>query len=106
LSPEGTITFRNAAVDAGVAAPPREYRAAWFLFDNTTGESRATGETTGQTTSIAAPAQTTGSVAADGFVRVDISAIATDHPTWATPVRAYFKRGDAGWKLVGLERMD
>jgi hypothetical protein len=44
--------------------------------------------------------------AAEGsFVRVDIKATAPAHPAWASPVRAFFRRTGAGWKLVGFERL-
>ena len=39
------------------------------------------------------------------FVRVDLTADEPAHPSWARPVRAYFKREGAGWKLVGFERL-
>jgi hypothetical protein len=27
------------------------------------------------------------------------------YPTWKVPVRAYFRRDGANWKLVGFERL-
>ena len=27
------------------------------------------------------------------------------HPSWTTPVQAYFQRTGTGWKLVGFERL-
>ena len=50
------LTFDNAAVAAHVAQPPATYRAVWLQFDNSTGETRPIGETTSNTTTIAAPA--------------------------------------------------
>jgi hypothetical protein len=39
------------------------------------------------------------------FVRADISATGGTHASWVSPVRAYFRRGPNGWKLVGFDRM-
>ena len=36
LDASGALTFRNAAVAAGVAKPPASYEIAWFTFDNAT----------------------------------------------------------------------
>ena len=102
LSPEGALTFANAAVDAKVAAAPPSYAIEWARFDNATGASTPIGQRTVVTVPrAAAPAglpTETGS-----YVRVRISAV--DGPrAWATPVAAYLRRAANGWTLVGLER--
>ncbi len=38
LAADGTLTFDNAAVTAGVAPPPSRYELTWSKFDNTTAE--------------------------------------------------------------------
>jgi hypothetical protein len=113
LSNEGVLTFRNEAVERGFAPAPAGYHVAWFRFDNQTGESLAAGESNGTGTRLSAPAETLTRLTADSsraggrgvFVRVDISATGATHPSWVAPVRAYFRRGAEGWKLVGFERM-
>jgi hypothetical protein len=103
LSEDGRLTFRNAAVDAGVAEPPTGgYEAAWAHFDNATGQTRSIGPITrSEGTGMAAPAEL--ATGAEAFVQVVISAISS-RPSWARPVEAYFRRTDSGWRLVGLER--
>ncbi len=44
-------------------------------------------------------------IAQGGFVAIDLSAESAAHPTWRQPVRAFFRRSNAGWKLVGFERL-
>ena len=103
MDAQGRLTFDNAAVSADVAKRPDSYRAAWFEFDNATGDTRPLGETSSNTTIVEAPAglpRTIGS-----YVAVDISADGTAYESWRRPVRTYFRREGAGWKLVGLERM-
>jgi hypothetical protein len=104
LDAAGQLTFANAAVAAGVAEAPTEYHAAWFRFDNATAGTQPIGETRGATASMAAPA-TLSSIAQGGFVAIDLSAESAAHPSWRQPVRAFFRRSSAGWKLVGLERL-
>ncbi|HEX5213860.1 MAG TPA: hypothetical protein VFV98_00275 [Vicinamibacterales bacterium] len=103
LSPNGVLTFANAAVAAGVAPAPASYDAVFSTFDNATRDSRRIGDATSATTEIRAPA---GLPSATGsYVRVEISATSAAHPSWATPVHGYFKRTASGWTLVGFERL-
>jgi hypothetical protein len=113
LSADGVLTFRNAAVDHGSAPAPSGYHVAWFRFDNATGESAPAGESNGAEARLTAPADALTRVTPDTsraggrgvFVRADISAVGGTHPSWVAPVRAYFRRGADGWKLVGFDRM-
>jgi hypothetical protein len=96
------LTFSNAAVDFGVAAAPSAYTAVWSRFDNTTGTAIKIGETRGQPPMMA-PA---GLPSLSGeFIQVDISAEGAAQKEWTEPVHVWFKRTAAGWKLVGLERV-
>ncbi len=101
LDAEGRLTFANAAVDAGVAAAPPQYRATWFSFDNATGETASIGETTSSAPSLTAPAGLPRSPGT--FVQVDITA--DGGPTaWQRPVHVWFKKTGGGWRWVGLTR--
>jgi hypothetical protein len=103
LDDETGLTFGNAAVSADVARRPQAYRAAWFQFDNATGDVRPLGARRSATTTMDLPVvlpKTIGS-----YVEVEISAEAQDYPGWRQPIRAYFRREVGRWKLVGLERM-
>jgi hypothetical protein len=98
----GTLTFRNAAVDADVAAAPAGYRARFSKFDNATGESESLGETSGREERLAV---VSGLPHADGaFIKVEVSAFGGSHPAWSTPVSAYFRMRGGNWKLIGFER--
>jgi hypothetical protein len=94
LSADGTLMFENAAVDAGVAKAPTEYRFTWSRFDN------ATGTETGAFEGANAPKQLLDSP----FVRVSVRATHPDHPAWANPVTFTFRRAGAQWETVGLDR--
>jgi hypothetical protein len=99
LAADGSLTFRNAAVDHNFATAPGSYVVKWYRFDNGTGESQEIGTRTGQPP-FAAPGDLAGS-----FVRVDIGAVDPAHPTWERPVRVHFRKSGAGWALVGFDRM-
>ena len=103
LNASGTLTFDNAAVQSAVATAPRQYRAAWFTFDNVTGASTAIGTSDAPAPRLASPAALPSAPGA--YIRIDVSADHPDHPRWAAPVHTYFRRTAAGWVLVGLERM-
>ena len=101
LDDTGTLTFSNAAVDAGVAGPPAQYRARWLSFDNIMGETAPVGETTASLPRLAPPEtlpQTPGT-----FVQVDITAEGGP-AAWARPVNVWFKKTGEGWRWVGLTR--
>jgi hypothetical protein len=94
------LSFRNAAMDAGVAPGAVAYDVAWYAFDNATGAHRRVGDITriGPDAKAALPS----ALANEAFVMAAVSADAD--PNWRRPARVYFKRDGSGWKLVGLER--
>lgn len=103
LGANGTLEFRNLAVDADVAKAPEAYHSTWRRFDNTTGETRWIGESHGTATSLPAP---TALAAMNGdYLEVQVSATSAEHEAWSQPVRAYFHRTANGWTLVGFERL-
>jgi len=101
LNADGTLSFRNAAVDADFARAPEAYRAVWSTFDNATGEITRIGETTGRTTVMQAPGFPS---APNSFIKVQLSAIGGLNDSWQDPVSAYFRHTGSGWQLVGFER--
>lgn len=101
LSADGTLTFVNAAVAAGVATPSAVHRVRWSRFDNATGAVTGTIETTADVTRLAAPPQT---LAGAEFVQADIASQHPQFPAWATPVTVHFRRDSVGWVLVGVAR--
>jgi hypothetical protein len=103
IDESGTLTFRNAVVDADVAHAPQGYHATWSTFDNTTRETRTIGETSSSTTSLAAPAPLAS--IQSPFIKVDIRCVGARYAAGDTPVAAYFERRDGRWRLVGLERL-
>jgi hypothetical protein len=110
IAADGSLSFRNAAVDHGFAPPPKAYDVAWYRFDNATGESSRLGATAADGRQNAqgilrAKPEAALPVGHGTFVRVDISASGAAQPSWEKPVRAYFRNTDTGWQLVGFERM-
>ncbi len=103
LSADGTLTFRNAAVDADVARAPREYQASWFVYHNAERVAASIGRSRGTDTTLQAP-EALATVKAE-FIKVELSATSEQHSAWASPVDVYFKRTDSGWQMVGFERM-
>src|SRR5688500_15870625 len=96
------LLFRNAAVDAGVAAAPTEYVVSWTWFDIATGATTDLGMTKASDLRVTAPAGL--QTGAGSYVRVEISAKGGPE-SWAKPIHAYFRQQPEGWKLVGFERM-
>ena len=103
LNASDVLVFENAAVKTGVGNAPSSYAASWSTFDNTTGQTSPLGETKGSGHSIPAPANLPR--ASGSFVLAEVRAVDSAYPSWAQPVRVFFRRTATGWKLVGLERM-
>jgi hypothetical protein len=99
------LSFRNAAVEAGAAAPPAGYRAAWFAFDSATDDSTYLAETSSVGEHMRSPDAVSGMTTP--WLRVDVAAVESPEDSWTVPVRLYFRRtaGRTGWRLVGLERL-
>jgi hypothetical protein len=103
LDASGTLTFENAAVAAGVASEATQYTVSFAAFDNATGEATPLGPPLPTTERRVRQPRGLSSMA-PAFVMVRIAASSPDHPAWAAPVDAYFRRSAGGWKLVGVER--
>jgi hypothetical protein len=103
LSPDGRLSFDNAAVAAGfLAAPPGGYTLSWAYFDNHTSAVVPIGETrseTGQPSAAPGPLREQ----AGSLVRVRVTPGDQPPKTWK-PVDAYFRHVPGGWTLVGLDR--
>jgi hypothetical protein len=97
----GILQFSNAAVDAGLAAPPRRYELSWFQFDNDAGRRSYVGSDVWTTPEGAMPGHL---LRPADYAGVDIRTVHAEHAGWRTPVRVYFRRTADGWMPVGLER--
>ncbi len=106
LDDAGELVFQNAAVRAGIVSGSAiTYRASWFQFDNSTGESAPISDPTPSSVPrIQAPDALPAT--AGSFVRVDLCTLDAAYPSWSIPVSVYFRRTVAGWKLVGLDRAE
>ena len=102
LSADGELTFRNAAVESGVASAAERYHVRWSRFDNATGSATGTVDGTATGPRLTAPSQV---LAGAQFVQVDIAAQHPQFPAWSAPVTAHFRREESGWALVGFVRL-
>jgi len=101
LSADGTLAFSNAAVDAGIATPPAEYRVRWSRFDNATGATTEAVETVAAGTRVTGPPKVLGEAE---FVQADIASPHPQFESWVTPVTVHFRRDGNRWVLVGVKR--
>jgi hypothetical protein len=102
LASDGTLTFGNAAVEAGASTPGTGYTVSWSRFDNSSGKADAVGDEVHVPLERAtAPA----ALLADAeFVMAIIRGGHPDHPGWRQPVEVFFRRGPTGWDTVGVFR--
>ena len=102
LAGDGTLTFTNAAVAARAATPGERYQLRWFRFDNATATRTPVAEPqTATGTSARAPA---GILDAGEYVGVEMTGHHPQQPGWVRSSTFFFRRGAAGWTLVGVER--
>lgn len=102
LAADGTLTFTNAAVDAGASTPPARYTLNWSRFDNDAGTHLPVGtESAAQEPKGTAPAA---AFAGAPYIAVSIRAEHPEHSEWHRPVQVYFRRQGDGWKTVGVFR--
>jgi hypothetical protein len=105
LAADGTLTFRNAAVDARAAAAPDRYELSWFRFDNATDQQTPVG---GAMSVPSGSARAPEGLMQGAFVGVRVTASDGRQPGWATPSTFFFRRGGGAaapaWSLVGVER--
>ena len=105
LSADGTLSFRNAAVEAKAATAPERYELNWFRFDNATDQRTPVG---GAMTASSGSARAPEGLMTGDFVGVSVTATHAQQSGWATPSTFIFRRGGAGasasWALVGVER--
>jgi hypothetical protein len=103
LAASGVLTWRNAAIDAGVADAPSGYTLRWFELNNATDERRSVGEP--QTvTAASASAPTSLQQTQSEYIGVTVTAQHPHHIAWAKPATFYFRRGAGGWTWIGAER--
>jgi hypothetical protein len=103
LGPDGSLTFENAAVAAGVASAPNAYVVTWSRFDNATGTPtgpRVEGRVT--TPGATAPASI---LEGSQFVTAAVRSIHPDYPSWNDPVTFTFRRTGGQWETVGVDRI-
>jgi hypothetical protein len=103
LSPSGTLTFENQAELAAVGNAAERYTVQWSRFDNVSGQFETFGgDVTSTAPRVDAPAELL--AVRPEFLTARLRAHHPDHPAWAQPLMAYFRRAGDGWTLVGLER--
>jgi hypothetical protein len=102
LSAAGELTFKDAGRDAHVVTSPAQYRAAWYEFDNATGNTRSLDETRSTTATIGPPRGLPSTPGA--IVQVDVIDDSGTQPGTRAPVHLYFRRTADAWALIGLAR--
>jgi len=101
LSGDGSLTFRNEAVAARVSSPASRYAFAWSRFDNATGSTSGTVETSTTEARATAPSAVLNGAQ---FVSVAVKTSHPDYPGWEAPVTFTFRRVSNGWQPVGIDR--
>jgi hypothetical protein len=105
LAQDGTLTFLNAAANAGVAPPMASYLLRWSNWDNASGTAgKQTQEQTVTATESRVSQKAPAGVLTADYVQVAIETTAPGFPAWRAPVTLTFRRAGGGWQHVGLDR--
>jgi hypothetical protein len=94
--------MENAAEQAGVGPAAASYTIEWSTCDNGGGTTPASIEerVTAPRGQVPAALLTMG----PAFLSARVRATHPDRAAWSEPVTFCFRRADAGWSLVGVER--
>ncbi len=104
LSPDGTLSFTNLAVDLGAAQPASKYHVRWFAYDNRAGTATPVGITS-STRELRAEAPSALLTHGPDYVMVELRGEHAGQPEWASPLNVYFRRQpQRAWAVVGIER--
>jgi hypothetical protein len=98
LDRAGRLTFTDAAVSAGAAAP-ETHSGEWFQYENGTDTSHSLGTSRGRT-ALEAPS----ALPAGQGAMVKITVATTGEAKQVRPVDVYFRRQGDAWRLLGVER--
>ena len=102
LTGDGMLTFKNAAVEAGVATAAESYALQWFAFDNAANTKSNVGEVVvTRTLSSAAPPAL---LAGHEYIGVSVTGTHSTHKDWSQPATLYFRKDAARWQWVGVTR--
>jgi hypothetical protein len=105
LSPDGVVTFPNAAVSHRVASAPSQYQISWAWFDNQSQAVTPFGRQTNVRETRATAPRELNHRHDSCYVRIEVRAVHPEHRTWALPVHVFFRHDSQGWKTVGLDRL-
>ena len=101
LSPDGTLTFENAAAEAGAATAAESYTVQWLRFDNASDTRTPAGD---PFTAAALTARAPAELLDSDYVGASLTARHPQQPGWAEPTTVFFRRSGPAWQLVGVER--
>ena len=85
LSPDGTLSFTNVAVDLGAAQPASKYHVRWFAYDNRAGTATPVGITS-STSELRAEAPSALLTHGPDYVMVELRGEHAGQPEWASPL--------------------
>ena len=105
--PGWTLSFDNAAIRVGAAAPGASYRVRWSALDNLSGQERPTDEAVELDAARATVPDATWGPADDVGDRYAVAAIATLHSEfshWEQPVVVTLRDRAGDVSVVGIER--